>query len=123
MHYQQPGAQEPVRKHGQDGWPALAKVVFHNLEHHVHYINWGQLGGKEQPLPGDHLDISQQAVRNFIVHHFFFLGIIPLSFSFPVILVYFILFYFNYETVLVSTQKVYLSCPILLPTGARGNSE
>lgn len=70
-------AQE-ARRHSQDSGPELSQGIFHTIDHHAQYRNWGELIGSHWLLPGDRLGISQWVVGNCIVHHLSVSGFIPL---------------------------------------------
>lgn len=39
------GAKETGREHSWGRWPKVAKGIFHSIERHAQYINWGELPG------------------------------------------------------------------------------
>lgn len=71
-------ARKAVREHGQGRWSELAKGVFHTLELHTQYINWGNYPEQGWLCFGDtnlRLGISHQVVSNCIVHLFDFINL------------------------------------------------
>lgn len=77
------GAWVAWKDHGQDSWPEQAKGIFHAVEHHVQYINWGELSGSCWFLLGDRLAIGQVVVNYCILRHLFFFSCVYFSLTFP----------------------------------------
>lgn len=56
----------------QNSWPELAKEIFCTTEYHAQYINWGWYLEGYQFQFGNKFGVSQQALKNCIIHHLFF---------------------------------------------------
>ena len=103
------GSQEPVREHGQDSCPKLAKGIFHPKERHAWCINWGELAGSCQSLLRDGLGIGQGVGRNWIEHHLFPLGLISLPLFIVSLLIITIIYccFYSFHITFISVIKLF----------------
>lgn len=100
--------EETGREHSWYRWPELTQGLFHTVEHHVQYINWGftQKGPAGLRKGVWHWSVGGE---HRIVHHLFFPFLLSLLLLFTII----VLFYFSIIK-LFSSQHTSITL-ILLP--------
>lgn len=98
------GAQKAGRDHSQGELTQNGQrdIPAHGMS--CSYVNWGEWAGSLRSLLRDGLAIGQWMVSSCVVHHWSFLGFIPLFF-FPLLLIIIIIFCFS----LITVTKLFLS--------------